>query len=274
MEIKKMMRELERDYVHGSSWYFSRISEILKSVDDFEEFTLWLEKLRPGMAPLSLVSEILKEFHPRGKEDLEYLSSVLLDEINEAKIRIGKNAPRNLGNVITVSYSSAVLSLISNANVDRVYLLRSNPGTEYRDAAREYGKFSDVVVIPDSSCAYFAGKADYVLTGFDGIYRNGFISNKIGTRPLLISAAEEGKDVIAAGESYKAQLENPSDMAMKKIRKTDGSLKIPLLELIPLKYITKIISDIGTLEPSEISVQKMYSSFRGRIESRIRKFTK
>jgi len=262
--LRDKMKRMERDYAHGSSWYFEQAAILMAEIelDQIESFKLWLAGLRPGMASIMMILDIMEENRIESKGDLSLLSSVLIEEKRETERKLRSQKLGDLGTVMTISYSSAVSSILSSSQVDRVFLLRSSPGMEYRNAYQDYSSFTEVTVIPDSSVSYFMGGTENVLIGFDSALSEGFLINKIGTYPLLLSAANFGKKVIAVGESFKASTAKNSDVKFKKIFVGKKRMNIPIFERVPLKFVRELVTDLGIYEPTERNVAAMYSTFR------------
>ncbi|MGC8645296.1 MAG: hypothetical protein ACP5UO_03390 [Thermoplasmata archaeon] len=269
-DIYKKMEEMERDYVHGSSWYFEQASLLIRKIRprEIEKFKDWLAALRPGMGPLRMILDILGEIEIEGKNDLAVLSKVLINERREAGRRLKWNIPGSLGTVMSISYSSAVSSIISAGKVGKVFLLRSGPGKEYKKAYEDYSSHVKVTVIPDSAMAFFMRETENVLVGFDAVHPDGFIWNKIGTYPLLLTAARFERKVFAAGESYKASLTKVSKPALRTILIAGRKVHLPLIEEAPLECVREIVTDLGVLKPSSDAVELMYKSFKEGVKNR------
>ncbi|MEM0134747.1 MAG: hypothetical protein QXU18_05890 [Thermoplasmatales archaeon] len=257
--------ELKEDYTHGSSWYFERIAQILLDIDknDLNSFVKSLGSIRPGMGSIANIEDILARSKFLTKEDVRRMGSKLLDYKKRSEAYLKSEIRKiKIRKAITISYSSAVKVMIEGSGLEELFLLRSRPGSEYRQAEREYGRFCKVTVIPDSAMFEFTKSVDAVLIGFDGLYSNGYLLNKVGTTPLCLSAKELGINTYAIGESYKAS-DKPFDVTMEKRIVSGGkTLRVSIFDKVPLSLITELVTDLGAFrKPSSAIVEKIHGEF-------------
>ncbi len=242
--MEKIIDLMKKDLKHGSSWYFDKAIELLSEVEfeDLGRVYKELDSIRP-MATLSNISEVIGKLHNK------YELKMAIDHLKNYRQKSSKNIELflrklNIRSFVTISFSSAVLTLIKNAKPDLVYLMESRPGNEVGAAFREYSKHVDTRVIPDSSICSFIEKVDAVVIGADGIYGNGIV-NKIGSACLVACGSMLGQPVYAIAESYKAGIECPPLSYEVKYACLKKTVKIPLFEKVNWEKVNYLVTDIG-----------------------------
>jgi len=259
--IEKSIEVMENDLNHGSSWYMDKALELLSLVEfkDLKKVIDRVSSIRP-MATLSNIAEVISKV----KNDYEL--KVAINRLKKYKSNANKSLKTYLKNLkikifVTISFSSAVLSLIKNSKIDTVYLMESKPGNELDKAFTEYSKYSNVYIIPDSSICFFIQKSDAVVTGSDGIYKE-YIVNKIGTKTLVECATNLKHPVYAICESYKAGIESPSLDYFIDYTTFEKTLKIPLFEKVELKKINYLVTNIGIYKnPKNSTISEIRNDF-------------
>ena len=107
------------------------------------------------------------------------------------------------------------------------------------------------------------GKVDAVVVGADRIARNGDTANKIGTYGVAVLAREHGIPfyVAAPTSTIDASLDDGSEIVIEQ-RSADEVLPDaidgvdvwnPAFDVTPAKYITRIITERGVFEPSQLA---------------------
>ena len=247
-EVQKIISQLRADYIHGSSWYVEKIANRIAGITkgDLKFLVDSIHSVRPGMASISNIELVLKTTRIDSDDDLRKIGKSLLDYRNRAKERLMSEARKvKIKRAISISYSSAVRTFIEGTRLEELVLLESRPGYEYKAAKQDYGAICNVTVIPDSAAYAYANSVDAVVIGFDGLYSNGYLVNKIGSVPLCLSAKEAGIGVYAIGESFKASKDSVGSVKERKIG-GEISSKIPTFERVPLSFVDKLITDTGT----------------------------
>lgn len=247
-EIRTAIERLRRELVHGSSWYFAQGIRILRSCPskNIAQVLSDLGKIRPGMASLENLIEVVARTR-RHRQNIDPVLFRLEEHRRTAQERLlAVLQGRSFGHVVSLSFSSAVLLLAKAKAAREITLLRSDPGRESKWALREYVRYLPVHPVPDSMAAQVLATADTVVMGCDGIYTEGAMVNKTGSLPLVLAARGLGVPVHVLGESYKIARAVPSlrDTVPSVI---DGvRVEVPLLESVPLRYLSSITTDAGT----------------------------
>jgi translation initiation factor 2B subunit (eIF-2B alpha/beta/delta family) len=259
--IEKNIEVMESDLTNGSSWYMDKTLELL-SLAEYKDLKKVINKvisIRP-MATLSNIAEVVS------KVNNDHELKIKVNRLKKYKNNANKSLKiflknLNIKSFVTISFSSAVLSLIKNSEIDTVYLMESKPGNEFDKAFNEYSKYSNVYIIPDSSICFFIQLSDAVVTGSDGVYK-GYIVNKIGTKILVECATNLKRPVYAICESYKAGIEPPSLDYMINYTAFKKTLKIPLFEKVSLKKINYLVTNLGIYKnPKNSTISEIRNDF-------------
>ena len=265
MDVEEKIMEMRKDHVHGSSWYYRTISRLLENIDDhgLPIIASSLGSIRPGMGSISNVDDFLSKIPENDIVAARKLGKKLLMYYEGSEVKLRKNAPKMNGkSVMSISYSSSVKYSIEKSPPDILYLLESRPGKEVGAAYRDYSKYCEVKVVPDSTMLSFMNSTDMVITGFDGIFSDGTMTNKIGTYPLFLCAMEAGVEVIAVGESFKSSLRQFENFPEISATLLGRRCKVPLLERVPLTYVKMLITDSGIFnDPDSSTVISLHESF-------------
>jgi translation initiation factor eIF-2B subunit delta len=263
-EVQKIVSQLRRDYVHGSSWYFEKIANLIAGITkgDLKLLVDSIGSIRPGMASISNIELVLRTTRIDSDDDLRGIGKSMLDYKNRATERLISEVRKvKIKSAMSISYSSAIRAFIEGTELEELVLLESRPGNEYKVAKKDYGTICNVTVIPDSAAYAYANSVDAVVMGFDGLYSNGYLVNKIGSVPLCLSAREAGIGVYAVGESFKASRDPVGRLKEGKIGRKAPS-KIPIFDQVRLSLIDRLITDTGTFSrPNREVVRSIHEFF-------------
>ncbi len=261
MGIEEMIRELREDRVHGASWYFLRGISIIElavkeglGTDVIKALLNELRSVRPGMAPLINLADIVNEaldsnldlnsVIARLRDWYENASNRLISQLDKYPVMCGSRA-------MTISYSSAVKVALSRWGkcLDRLYIMESRPGSEVVQAIKDYSSHvSNVVPIPDSAIAYFMGDVNYVISGADGLYSDGYFLNKVGTETLFIVARRFDVSTIVIAESYKAVVGGIDEVYTVDFGINGLGVRVPLFDKVPLDLVDNLITDVNIIK--------------------------
>lgn len=176
----------------------------------------------------------------------------------------------NAGSLATYFYGTAlgvVYAAAELGKVERVYADETRPvGQGARLTAWELARAGvPVTLICDDMAASLmaSGKVDAVVVGADRIARNGDTANKIGTYGVAVLAREHGIPfyVAAPTSTIDASLDDGSEIVIEQ-RAADEVLPgaidgvdvwNPAFDVTPAKYITRIITERGVFEPSQLA---------------------
>lgn len=262
MKKTDLLEKMEKDRVHGSSWYFDMALAVLEKAtpETLQQILQSLSKLRP----MGSLTNIVSAFKNLATEEQIHGEILRLKNYREtARQNINKHLKNlHFEALITISYSSAVLSLLKYGAVDKVYLMESRPGTECRKALKEYSKYAKTVIVPDSAICVYMELANAAVIGADAVYSAGILVNKIGSRPLVACANMLHVPAYAIAESYKASDVYAGISEYIEFKYAGQSMKISMFEKIELQKINYLISDIGIFKnPENDAVVKMHENF-------------
>jgi translation initiation factor eIF-2B subunit delta len=261
MNINELLRELREDRIHGASWYFLKGIDAVRialenglSTDDIRVLLDELRSVRPGMASILNLADIIEHALNAGL-DLGIVISKLRGWYDSALERLEKQLdkfPVMCGSrAITISYSSAVRKALSRWGkcFETLYVMESKPGDEVSQAIKDYSSHvSNVIPIPDSAIAYFMRNANYVISGADGLYSDGYFLNKIGTETLFIIAHRFDVNTVVISESYKAATGGIGDVYTVDVNIAGFSISIPLFDKVSLDLIDYLVTDYSIIK--------------------------
>jgi translation initiation factor 2B subunit (eIF-2B alpha/beta/delta family) len=196
----------------------------------------------------------------------------------------GRQRPDERVTVLTLSRSGTVragLTALREAGWDPVVRVgEGRPGNEGRDQARDLrdpdgGRGIDARLVTDAAVVALAAGSSWVesgapdaepadpartavVVGADAVGPEAFL-NKVGTRALAAAAGERGVPVLVVADAAKvlpeelfASLEPPAAPAAE----LDPPAGVPALnvyfEVIPLRLVTRVVSEDGVVEPAEV----------------------
>ncbi|MGC8606235.1 MAG: initiation factor 2B [Vulcanisaeta sp.] len=261
MNINELLRELREDRIHGASWYFLKGIDAVRialenglSTNDIRVLLDELRSVRPGMASILNLADIIEHALNAGL-DLGIVISKLRSWYDSALERLEKHLdkfPVMCGSrAITISYSSAVRKALSRWGkcFETLYVMESKPGDEVSQAIKDYSSHvSNVIPIPDSAIAYFMRNANYVISGADGLYSDGYFLNKIGTETLFIIAHRFDVNTVVISESYKAATGGIGDVYTVDVNIAGFSISIPLFDKVSLDLIDYLVTDYSIIK--------------------------
>jgi len=249
----------------------SRANSIGELFSDLLSVTLELRKAQPSMATVrNLTGRFLYEVATAGQtaasiDQFREMAASLAQNAKRDAEEAAENAARNSvsilpeeGIVLTHSYSSTVrraLELRGKTGRElTVYVTESSPGLEGKQLAKDLIEFGiPVRLIADSAVGSVISDVDMVLVGADSVLADGSVINKVGTKKIATMASEEEISFCVICESSKFStvdfLGEPVHFAQT------------LFDLTPSEYVSKIVTELGSLETQEVEqqIKKMLS---------------
>jgi methylthioribose-1-phosphate isomerase len=196
----------------------------------------------------------------------------------------------NAGWLAFTDYGTALSPIYEAANCGKnifVYVDETRPRSQGARLTAWELKNENVphVIIPDNAGAYMMslGKIDMVIVGADRIAANGDVANKIGTLEKAIAAHEYGIPFYVAaptstfdlncidGKHIPIEERNPDEMLYQKGPDKDGIMHEilvcspgscalnPSFDVTPAKFITKIITEKGIINPDGKEIKNLFS---------------
>ena len=269
---------VRRDHTHGASYLGSRavqivgdaarLSDATNSDDLFRDLLnviLRLQQAQPSMATLrNLLGRLLyrvdsKRAEPVSAEQLRQFIGVTVDaELSTVKQTlngVSKNCLALLGKrckILTHSYSSTVRQVLelafANGKQLEVYATQSLPGSEGERLVNDLvSKGIRATLIPDPKELHEFPRVDLVLVGADSVMTDGSVVNKIGTRD--ISALSYSRSI-----PFYVVCETAKFSTIHFLGQPISLQGIPF-DLTPCQFVTRIVSEMGELEPHDVERQ-------------------
>jgi len=257
--IRKAIKELAatRPTAVNLFWALDRMERKLKDI---------------GLLPeKGIKEELLKEAHLIYEEDLQCNENIGKHGNEVVPERATILTHCNAGALATAGFGTAlgVVRYAHNAGKNiHVYADETRPLLQgARLTAWEMVKEGiPATLITDNMAGYAMklGKIDMVIFGADRITRNGDVANKIGSYSVAVLAKEHGIPVYVAAplSTIDLTLEHGDDIPIEErdkneVREIFGTRTAPMevntfnpaFDVTPNKYITGIITEVGTLRP-------------------------
>ena len=275
---------LAKDRVHGASSLGRSSIELLAEVARMSSansigelfrnllsVTLELRKAQPSMATVrNLTGRFLDEAATarwtassidQFREMIASLAQRAKRDAQEAAENAARNSVRVLpeeGIVLTHSYSNTVRRALElgkkSARDLTVYVTESSPGLEGKQLARDLIEDGVLVMlIADPAVRSVISDVDIVLLGADSVLADGSVINKVGTKKIATMASEGQISFCVACESSKF---STVDFVGEPVQFAET-----LFDLTPTEYVTKIVTELGSMETREVEqqIKKMLS---------------
>ena len=256
------VEELRNDREHGASWMARRAVEALLEankepaessdalVDSLIKAGRQLSEARPGVGAIAGASgRVLAAANAHRYLDPDELRRMideeaegLLDGRRRAAASIAIQLQERLAGsvVVTHSASATVREALVHTPPARAICTVSDPIGEGRAFAEELrGEGLTVELVEDADGAAALDDATLLLLGADTVFRDGTLSNKIGTTALAEAAAARSTPVVVACEIIKLA---PIDAAAAPEK---SAAERVLFEFTPPHLITEIVTEEG-----------------------------
>ena len=164
------------------------------------------------------------------------------------------------GTVMTHSYSSTVVELLSRMKPRRVIVTEARPFEDGIRVAKKLVRAGiSATLITEAQMALFAHEADAVVVGADTILPEGDFINKIGTRLLALAARDAEVPFFAVAETMKVAAPSeplpfaPEEGKSKEIS-TEKWLEVRnvYFEVTPARLVTSYITEQGVVDPADV----------------------
>ena len=281
--VSPTLRQVQEDREHGSSWISLRALETLRD----EAVDLGRAGAEPGATEAKLVglARDLRNAHPSMVAVANRLHRVLASartaqNRKQVGLEVAAAAQRCLSEAIDNEHAAAqqaaalvagrsVLTLSRSGSVSqalvlaspapRVFVTESRPGGEGAAVARELAAAGlDTTLIADAAMgrALTDGRVDVVLVGADAVLADGTLVNKCGTRLAALAAHSLAVPLYAVATrdkvSPRLSIDLEGDTSDSGERRGPHHFR-PLFELTPGELVSKILTEEGHLEPSDLA---------------------
>jgi len=198
VNVERVVEDIVKDRQSGATTLIRKALQLLVSLIEnnveMEEIRSVVERLYGAHRGIASWGRFLDEVKERlHKEDPLKELKDLQERFEYSESQVSEIAARDLkgyGNVLTISFSSVVVSTLLKADMKRVYVMESRPMCEgHITAERLIDGGVDAVLIVDAASGELIreGKVDVVLVGADAIFED-YLVNKVGTLPLALLA--------------------------------------------------------------------------------------
>ena len=276
--VTRQIEDIAQDRTHGASYLGSQAIEIMSEVsklsqagspdDLFHDLFLVALRLRdaqPGMATLrNLLGRLLYRVDSRrfeftsAMEFKQIVGSIVDEELSSIRKSLddaSKNCALALPEtcrVLTHSYSSTVSKALQFAyqfgKRPEVYATESRPGEEGVRLVKDLSSRKiQARLVPDVTAPSEMPDVDLVVVGADSVMTDGSLVNKIGTTKIAMLSDARSIPVYVVCETAKFSI---SDFLGEPTRIAET-----LFDLTPDKYISKIFTERGAIQPLEVEQQ-------------------
>ncbi|WP_134670000.1 translation initiation factor eIF-2B [Halorussus marinus] len=280
--IDETVEEIREMQTHSSSVVAVKAARALEELCDrefasAEEFERALERnssalrrANPSHASLVTTQRAIVSMVGDGAESVDAAKRRLRDAIEDVVEQVETAKRRAAGNaveyvedgmtILTHDYSSTVLESIERAVADGayldVYVTEARPRYLGRKTARVLGEYDrvDTHLVVDGACGHYLPECDRVFLGMDCIVDD-TLYNRIGTFPLVATAAEVDVPVTVVGSSAKLvgegfRFENdfrsPSEVLLEPAEGFD--VENPAYDATPTDLLDSVVTDEGVRE--------------------------
>lgn len=273
--VAPTVESVRTDDVHGSAYVSVRALEVLRDragtlADDgngeegWEELAALARELlgaRPSMAALgNRVNRAMFEADDRTASGVETAAREGIDRAVDADDRAATRAAETIaGEVLTLSRSGTVETVLLEARPDRVVVLESRPDREGVGVAERLASAEiETTLTLDAAAAHAVESVDCVLVGADTVLADGSVVNKVGTRTTALAAAREAVPIyaVAAGDKVspatEPELERVPSAAIYG-GDADVGVDCPLFDRTPAELVTAVITESGTLDAEGVA---------------------
>lgn len=221
-----------------------------------------LVNARPTMAVVSnRINRVLSEA-PSTPREVHDRATEAIDAAGTADRRAAQNVIEHLsGTVLTLSRSGTVIDALIRAGHPTM-VTESRPACEGVTTAEKLVRAGiDVTVTTDAAAAMHIGNGavDAVLVGADTILPNGDVVNKVGTRSLMLAAADASipRYVVSAQDKIAPELEfYQEDGDREDLYTGPESLTVsnPLFDRTSSELLSGVITETGLLTQRDIEM--------------------
>lgn len=261
LKLHKIYKEIKEIKIQGAT-NIAKAAIYAYSLSPKKSTLRKLQSLRPTEPLLQNVLNKLAK--GESKENILVHFSQAQEKINSNTLKLIKNNDV----IFTHCHSTNVVKSLINAKKNKkkfeVYNTETRPLFQGRKTARELANakikvttFVDFAVGIAISKEQGTKSVDKIFLGADAILKNGDIINKVGSEVIAIIAKKNKIPVYIIADSWKftknnLELEQRSSGEVwdNKVPKPI-KIKNPAFEKVPAKLITKIVSELGVLTPSQ-----------------------
>lgn len=266
-EIRTAVKDIRADREKGARQLALVALEAQRSIagdctgEEFRECARALALARPMMAAIeNALAAAWCRYLETGDAAAAVTETIELIELAADEMEMAARKVTPLDTVITYSYSSTVIELLSRLKPRRVIVSECRPLNEGLRAARKLvSEGVSATLITEAQMALFVHEADAVVVGADTIVPDGDFINRMGTRLLALAARDAEVPFYAVSETLKVAAPSqplpfaPEEGDPKEIC-PDQWLEVRNVyyELIPARLVSGYVTEQGLLDPSDV----------------------
>ena len=194
-----------------------------------------------------------------------------LDSAQDDLGAIGANRLQDGDTVLLHCHSTDAMSCIAAACEQgkslSAIVKETRPRRQGHITARQLRELDvPVTLIVDGAAGRYLDDADHVLVGADSVTADGAVVNKIGTRPLAVTARERDTPIVVAaqtikldpatlsGHTVKIEMRDEREVISDNERADIGDIEVenPAFDVTPPRYIDAIVTERGQFPPESI----------------------
>lgn len=271
-EFYKDLAKIKKDSIHGAVYLTLELLNALKKEANRieikkKELGSIISELKTIHPEMESIRSVIKSLEDSKKNKIKSQSDYLaLFEVISDRIKIKEEITCNnlvkelqkYSTIMTLSYSSTILEACKNIpEINRnklIYVMESRSKREGILLAKRLAELGyEVRIIVDAAASFYSNKVEIFLIGADTIFSNGSVLNKVGSLQLALVAKYHKKPFFVVASTNKIStrsseeyaeliVEKPADDIYKSDLK-NLKVKNIYFEIVPVKLITKIISD-------------------------------
>lgn len=266
-EIKAAVAEIRADRDRGARQLALAALEALRGVaagmpgEEFRDSCRTLALARPMMAAIGNAAAAAWSRYLETGDGPAAVSDTI-ESISTAPEGMALAARKVIpaGTVMSYSYSSTVIELLTRVKPRRVIISEARPTNEGIRVAKAMVRAGiSMTMITEAQMALFVHEADAVMVGADSVLPDGDFINKIGTRLLALAARDADVPFYTASETLKVTAPSepmpfaPEEGKAKEICSENWlEVRNVYYEVTPARLVTSYITEQGVLDPAEM----------------------
>ncbi|MDO8616403.1 MAG: hypothetical protein Q7T33_11825 [Dehalococcoidia bacterium] len=266
-DIRTAVKEILADRERGARQLALAALEALRPVagactgEEFRECARALALARPMMATVeNAIAAAWGRYLETGDAAGAVAETIELIEMAPDGMEMAASKVIPAETIMTYSYSSTVIELLSRLRPRRVIVSETRPFNEGLRVARQLVAAGvSATMVTEAQMALFVQEADAVVVGADTILPDGDFINRIGTRLLALAAKDAEVPFYAASETMKvAAPSEPLPFAPEEGKASEVcgekwlEVRNVYYELTPARLVTSYLTEQGVLEPGEV----------------------
>jgi translation initiation factor 2B subunit (eIF-2B alpha/beta/delta family) len=266
-ETKQAIKEIQADRERGARQHALDALRALQSIaadcagEEFREECRAMALARPTDAALeNAVAQAWSQYLESSDATAAVEATIESLENSQEEISLAARRVLPMGTLMTLSYSTTVIDLLTRLTPRRVIVSETRPNNEGLRLAKALVRNGwSVTLITEAQMALFAHEVDAVVAGVHTILPEGDLVNRMGTRLMALAARDAEVPFYAVGETVKvAAPSEPVPFAPQegKAREIcDESwleVRNVYYEVTPSRLVTSYITEQGVLDPSDV----------------------